>query len=69
MLRLNGRRIRLYSSISWGYWGLNGMFPTPELAKREVDAAQAMGLNCLHFHRNVGKPEVMRSAIARACCG
>jgi beta-galactosidase len=58
MLRLNGRRIRLYSSISWGYWGLNGMFPTPDLAQREIDSAKAIGLNCLHFHRNVGKPEV-----------
>lgn len=58
MLRLNGRRIRLYSAISWGYWGLNGLWPTPELAKREVSAAKALGLNTLHFHRNVGKPEV-----------
>jgi hypothetical protein len=58
MLRLNGRRIRLYSAISWGYWGYNGLWPTPDLARREVTSAKAMGLNCLHFHRNVGKAEV-----------
>jgi hypothetical protein len=58
MLRLNGRRIRLYSAISWGYWGFNGLWPTPELARREVTAARTLGLNTLHFHRNVGKPEV-----------
>ncbi|HWU81319.1 MAG TPA: glycoside hydrolase family 2 TIM barrel-domain containing protein, partial [Caulobacter sp.] len=58
LLRLNGRRTRLYSAISWGYWGFNGLWPTPELAKREVTSARALGLNTLHFHRNVGKPEV-----------
>lgn len=58
LLRLNGRRVRLYSAISWGYWGFNGLWPTPELAKREVTSAHTLGLNALHFHRNVGKPEV-----------
>ncbi|TCS15944.1 sugar-binding domain-containing protein [Caulobacter sp. BK020] len=58
LLRLNGRRVRLYSAISWGYWGFNGLWPTPELARREVGAARTLGLNTLHFHRNVGKPEV-----------
>lgn len=58
LLRLNGRRIKLYSAISWGYWGYNGLWPTRELAEREVTSARALGLNCLHFHRNVGKEEV-----------
>jgi beta-galactosidase len=58
LLRLNGRRVRLYSAISWGYWAFNGLWPTPELAKREVTSAHALGLNTLHFHRNVGKSEV-----------
>ncbi|WP_347302852.1 sugar-binding domain-containing protein [Croceibacterium sp. TMG7-5b_MA50] len=58
MLRLNGERVKLYSAISWGYWGFNGLWPTPELAEREVTSAKALGLNCLHFHRNVGKEEV-----------
>jgi len=59
MFRLNGRRIKLYSAISWGFWGYNGLFPTPELARREVLAAKALGLNSLAFHRNVGKREVL----------
>ncbi|WP_395651249.1 sugar-binding domain-containing protein, partial [Brevundimonas sp.] len=58
LLRLNGRRVRLYSAISWGYWGYNGLWPTQELARREVTSAKALGLNTLHFHRNVGKAEV-----------
>lgn len=61
LLRLNGKRIKLYSSISWGYWGYNGLWPTPELARREVTSAKALGLNCLHFHRNVGKAEVFEA--------
>jgi hypothetical protein len=59
MFRLNGRRIKLYTAISWGFWGYNGLFPTPELARREVMAAKELGLNSLAFHRNVGKPEVL----------
>ncbi len=59
VLRLNGRRIRLYSAISWGYWGLNGLWPTPALALKEVEDAKALCLNCLNFHRNMSKPEVL----------
>lgn len=59
LLRLNGQRVKLYSAISWGYWGFNGLWPTPDLAVAEVRAARALGLNCLHFHRNVGKEEVL----------
>ena len=59
VLRLNGKRIRLVSAISWGYWGKNGLWPTPELAEREVKAAKALGMNCIQFHRNVGKEEVL----------
>lgn len=58
LFRLNGRRTRIYTAISWGFWGLNGLWPTPELARREVAAAKTFHLNCLNFHRNVGKAEV-----------
>lgn len=60
LFRLNGRRIRIYTSISWGFWALNGLFPTPELAAKEVSAARAFNLNCLNFHRNLAKEEVLR---------
>jgi beta-galactosidase len=59
VLRLNGKRTRLYSAISWGYWGLNGLWPTKELAERETAAAKELGLNCLQFHRNIGKTEAL----------
>jgi hypothetical protein len=61
LFRLNGRRIRLYSAISWGFWGLNGLFPVPELAEKEVTQAKALGLNCLNFHRNLAKEDVLRA--------
>lgn len=60
IFRLNGRRIKIYTSISWGYWGLNGMFPVPELAEKEVTQAKKLNLNCLNFHRNLAKEEVLR---------
>ncbi len=58
-LYLNGKRIRLYSAISWGFWGLNGLWPTPELAEKEVRAAKRLNMNCLNFHRDIGKEEVL----------
>jgi len=61
IFRLNGRRIKIYSSISWGFWGLNGLWPTPELAEREVTQAKRLGLNCLNFHRNTGKTDVLNA--------
>ena len=59
LFRLNGRRIRIYTAISWGYWALNGLFPTPELAEKEVMVAQQFHLNCLNFHRNLAKEEIL----------
>jgi beta-galactosidase len=59
VFKLNGRRIKLYSAISWGYWGGNGMWPTPDLAEKEVRQAKVLGLNCLAFHRNPGKHDVL----------
>lgn len=58
-LELNGERKRVISAISWGFWGYNGLWPTPELAQKEAMAAKALNLNCLQFHRNVGKTEVL----------
>jgi beta-galactosidase len=58
----NGERTRLYSAISWGWWGFNGLWPTPALAEKEVSAAKTIGLNCLQFHRDLGKTEALDAA-------
>ena len=58
-LTLNAHRIVPISAISWGYWGRNGLWPDEEMAEREVSAAKTLGLSCLQFHRNIGKPAVL----------
>lgn len=62
VFRLNGKRIVLRSAISWGFWPTNGIFPTPELAEKNVRAAKALGLNMLNFHRCIGQPIVFDQA-------
>jgi beta-galactosidase len=57
ILTLNGKRIRVYSAIEFGYWGFNGLWPTPALARKSDLAAKALGLNALQYHRNLGKHE------------
>ena len=59
MLQLNGRRVVLRSAISWGWWAPNGLFPNDTIARKEVTAAQTLGLNCLQFHRNLGYQNVL----------
>src|SRR5690606_29812375 len=58
VFRLNGRRIVLRSAISWGFWPINGMIPTPEHARREIESAKRLGLNMLNLHRCIGRPEL-----------
>jgi len=57
--RLNGRRIFLRSAISWGFFPINGITATPEIAERQIRTAKAMGLNMLHFHRAIGQPHIL----------
>lgn len=52
---LNGKRIVLRTAISWGYWPVNGIYPTPELAEKQIKLAKSMGLNMLNFHRGIGQ--------------
>lgn len=62
VFRLNGRRVYLLSAISWGYWPVNGIYPTPEMAARQVRVAKQLGLNMLNFHRTIGSPIVLDEA-------
>ena len=58
-LTLNGKRIVVKSSISWGFWAPSGLWPNDETADREVAAVKAFGLNCIQSHRNLSKPIVL----------
>src|SRR5207249_12157773 len=48
--------------ISWGFWPINGIYPTLELAEKEVRSAKVLGQNMLNFHRCIGHPEVFDKA-------
>lgn len=58
----NGKRTLLISSISWGYWPTNGMYPTPELARKHIESAFLLGQNMLNFHRCQGNTRVLNLA-------
>ncbi|MBA7579088.1 Beta-galactosidase [subsurface metagenome] len=58
-LYLNGKRIVLLGGMSWGFWPVNGVFPTREMAERDVLVAKEMGLNYVNFHRAIGQPVQM----------
>jgi len=55
MLFLNNKRIVLRTSISWGFWPVNGIYPTEELAQKQIQVAKDLGLNMLNFHRGIGQ--------------
>jgi len=59
VFRLNGERIVLRSAISWGFWPASGLVPTPELARQQVEDAQALGLNMLNHHRTLAAPGLL----------
>jgi beta-galactosidase len=59
---LNGKRIVLRSAISWGFWPVNGIYPTEELAEKQIRAAKTVGLNMLNFHRAIGQTIVLNKA-------
>jgi beta-galactosidase len=62
MLKLNGKRVVLRTAISWGLWPNNGLFPTEDLAVKQVADAKAFGMNMLNFHRCIGSPVVLNAA-------
>ncbi len=56
---LNGKRIVLRTAISWGFWPINGIAPSDELARKQVAIAKKLGLNMLNFHRTIGQQNVL----------
>jgi beta-galactosidase len=70
-LYLNSRRIVPRSSISWGFWAPNGIFPDGAAAQREVAAVRALGLDSIQNHRHMPKAVVLdafdRAGLLRYC--
>ncbi|MFC1528336.1 glycoside hydrolase family 2 protein [Candidatus Latescibacterota bacterium] len=52
---LNGRRIFLFCAMTRGFWPKNGIFPTSEMARSDVDATLMFGFNMMLFHRAIGQ--------------
>jgi len=59
---LNGKRFVALTAISWGFWPVNGITPSDELAKKQILSAKKMGLNMLNFHRTIGQTNVLNYA-------
>jgi beta-galactosidase len=56
---LNNKRIVLLTSISWGFWPVNGIAPSDQLARKQIEDAKKIGLNMLNFHRTIGQTNVL----------
>ncbi|MFC1551417.1 glycoside hydrolase family 2 protein [Candidatus Latescibacterota bacterium] len=59
---LNGRRIFMMANVHRGYWATNGIFPTPEMVKKDVEIAIKMGFNSIAYHNAVGHQLLARYA-------
>ena len=59
MFFLNDKRVILHTAISWGHWPVNGIYPTPELAKKHIMAAKELGMNMLNFHRGISQSSIL----------
>ena len=55
---LNGKRVFIISAMTRGFWPTNGIFPTPEMAKREMNVLFELGFNTMNLHRAIGPPLV-----------
>ncbi len=60
--RLNGKRVFFFTAISWGFWPVTGMVPSPEHIDRQILLAKELGMNMLNFHRCIGDPRIMERA-------
>jgi len=64
-LYLNGTRIVLRGAMSWCFWPRNGVFPTREMAERDIAVAKELGLTYMNYHRAIGQPLAMDAADER----
>ena len=65
---LNGKRLRIRSAIDWNFYWQTGFYATPEMARKSVENAKSIGLNCLSMHRRIGDPLVLKYADELGLC-
>jgi len=56
---LNGKRVFIMAAMTRGMWPKNGMFPTDEMVKRDMEIQVELGMNMMLLHRAIGQPEVI----------
>jgi len=56
---LNGERVFIIAAMTRGFWPKNGIFATPEMARRDMEALVDLGYNMMLLHRAIGQPPVM----------
>ncbi len=59
---LNGKRLFILAAMTRGFWPGNGIFPTPEMARRDMEQMANLGMNMMLLHRAIGQPEVIEYA-------
>lgn len=55
---LNGKRVFIIAAMTRGFWPRNGMFPTPEMERRDMEAMYDLGMNMMLMHRAIGQPGI-----------
>ena len=53
---LNGKRVFILAAMTRGFWPKNGIFPTAEYARKDMELAVRMGFNMMLYHRAIGQP-------------
>jgi hypothetical protein len=56
---LNNKRVFILAAMTRGMWPKNGMFPTDEMAKRDMEIQVELGMNMMLLHRAIGQPLVI----------
>lgn len=56
---LNGKRVFLMAAVNRGYWAENGMYCSPEMAKKDVETAISLGYNALAYHNAIAQPNLV----------
>ena len=59
---LNGKRVFILAAMTRGFWPKNGIFPTPEMAVRDMETCLALGHNMMLYHRAIGQPLSIETA-------
>jgi beta-galactosidase len=59
---LNGERVFIIAAMTRGFWPKNGIFPTPAMAKSDMNTMFDLGMNTMLMHRAIGQPLVFNYA-------